>query len=166
MMSIRLILKSIFFFHGTFLHELAHYVAALILGRAEGFSVWPKIQGGHFVFGSVNSRTRYKVLSSFIAFAPLIWWVVLLLILRYLRIIGTDAGPCSINFRLILKKVESLNLSKILFLWLFLQILWAGRPSLEDLKNFFKGLFSVSGIILIAVVAALIYITRYIITAP
>ena len=57
-MRIRLILKFIFFFPGTFLHELAHYVAALVLGKAEGFSVWPRMEGNSFVFGSVKSRTR------------------------------------------------------------------------------------------------------------
>lgn len=158
MRRLRLILKFIFFFPGTFLHELAHYSAALVLGKAEGFSVWPRIEGGNFVFGSVKSRTRYKVLSSFIAAAPVIWWVVLVLTLRYLHFIGTLNGIPSINFGMISMKLKSFTSSDIFFIWLFLQILWAGRPSLQDVKNFIRGFFSVSGIMLVSVVAGLIYL--------
>jgi len=158
MITLRLILKFIFFFPGTFLHELAHYVAALFLGRAEGFSVWPKIEGNSFVFGSVKSRTRYKVLSSFIALAPVIWWGVLVLALRYLHFIGTPNGVPSINFGMIVMKLKAFTSSDALFLWLFLQIVWAGRPSLQDVKNFISGFFSVSGVMLISAVAAVIYL--------
>ncbi|MFI5295123.1 MAG: hypothetical protein ACHQ0Y_08890 [Thermodesulfovibrionales bacterium] len=158
MRRLRLILKFIFFFPGTFLHELSHYCAALVLGKAEGFSVWPRIEGGNFVFGSVKSRTRYKVLSSFIAAAPVIWWVVLVLTLRYLHFIGTLNGIPSINFGMISMKLKSFTSSDTFFIWLFLQILWAGRPSLQDVKNFIRGVFSVSGIMLLSVVAGLIYL--------
>ncbi len=157
MITLRLMLKFIFFFPGTFLHELAHYGTALVLGKAEGFSVWPRVEGGNFVFGSVKSRTRYKVLSSFIALAPLVWWVVLVLVLRHLHFIGTRGGVPSINFEMIVMKLESFTSSDAFFIWLFLQIIWAGRPSREDVKNFVRGLFSVSGIILVSAVTALIY---------
>ena len=166
MVTLRLILKFIFFFPGTFLHELAHYAAALVLGRAEGFSVWPRMEGGNFVFGSVKSRTRYKVLSSFIALAPVIWWVVLVLTLRHLHFIRILNGVPSINFGMIAIKLKSFTSSDALFLWLFLQILWAGRPSLQDVKNFMRGLFSVSGIVLVSAVAAVVYIMRRFVLNP
>jgi hypothetical protein len=158
MITLRLILKSIFFLPGTFLHELTHYVAALVLGKAGGFSVWPRVENGTFIFGSVKSRTRYKVLSSFIAAAPIIWWVVLVLTLRYLHFIGTLNGVPSINFGMIGMKLKSFSFPDLFFLWLFLQVLWAGRPSLQDVKNFIRGFFSVSGILLISVAAGLIYL--------
>jgi hypothetical protein len=160
-MRIRLILKFIFFFPGTCLHELAHYIAALILGKAEGFSVRPKVEGGSFVFGSVKSSSKYKVLSSFIAIAPLLWWVVLVLILRYLHVIGAGNSVPAIHFGMMVKKLKSFSLSDAFFLWLFMQILWAGRPSLQDVKNFFRGFLSVSGILLISMAAGLIYMTRH-----
>jgi len=128
------------------------------MGKAEGFSVWPRIEGGNFVFGNVKSRTRYKVLSSFIAAAPVIWWVVLVLTLRYLHFIGTLNGIPSINFGMISMTLKSFTSSDIFFIWLFLQILWAGRPSLQDVKNFIRGFFSVSGIMLVSVVTGLIYL--------
>lgn len=166
MIRLRLILKFIFFFPGTFLHELAHYGMALVLGEAEAFSIWPRIEGGNFVFGSVKSRTRYKVLSSFIALAPVIWWVVLVLTLRYLHFIGTLNCVPSINFGMIALKLKSFTSSDTFFLWLFLQILWAGRPSMQDVKNFIKGGVSVSGIMLVSVVTALIYIIRRFVLNP
>jgi hypothetical protein len=160
-MRIRFILKFIFFFPGTFLHELAHYAAALVLGKAEGFSVWPRVEGNSFVFGSVKSRTRYKVLSSFIAIAPLLWWVVLFFILRYLRVIGAGNGMPEINFGMTVDKINYFSLSDAFLLWLFVQILWAGRPSLQDIKNFFRGLLSISGFLLLLTAAGLIYLIRH-----
>ena len=160
-MRIRLIVKGMFFFPGTFLHELAHYGAALVLGKAEGFSVWPKVEGNNFVFGSVKSRTRYKVLSSFISIAPLLWWVFLFLILRYLRIIGAGNGMPKINFDMTIGKLKYFSLSDAFALWLFVQVLWAGRPSLQDIKNFFRGLLSVSGFLLLSIAAGLIYLLRH-----
>ncbi len=91
-MRIRLAFQFIFYFFGTCLHELAHYIAALLLGKAEGFSVIPRIEGAQFILGSVKSRVRYKFLSSFIAAAPLVWWAILLLIFSYLHIIQINNG--------------------------------------------------------------------------
>jgi hypothetical protein len=125
------------------------------LGRAEGFSVWPKIEGGSFVFGSVKSRARYKVLSSFIAAAPVIWWVVLFLTLRHLHFIGTLDGVPSINFGMIVMKLKAFTSLDAFFLWLLLQLLWAGKPSLQDVNNVINGFFSVSGIMFISAVAAI-----------
>ncbi len=161
MTKLRLILKFIFFLPGTFMHELAHYVAAVIFGKAEGFSVWPKVEGNSFVFGSVKSRTRYKVLSSFIAVAPLFWWAILFLILRYLHFIRKSNGMPKINFGMAVDKLKYFSLSDVFFLWLFIQILWAGRPSFQDVKNFFKGLISVSGFLLLSMAAVSIYLIRH-----
>jgi hypothetical protein len=162
-MRIRLIFKFIFYFFGTCLHELAHYVAALLLGKAEGFSVIPKIEGTRFVLGSVRSRVRYKFLSSFIASAPLIWWAILFLTLLYLHIIQVRNGMPIISFGLVAKRLKSLSLSDLFSLWIFIQLLWAGHLSLEDLKNVLRGLLSVSGMVLLSVVIILFYVVRHII---
>ncbi len=160
-MRIRLILKFIFFFPGTLLHELAHYCAASLFGKAEGFSVRPKVEGNSFVFGSVRSRTRYRVLSSFIAIAPLLWWIALFFLLEYLRVIRRGSGIPGINFGLVAGKLRHFSLSDAFALWLFLQILWAGRPSLQDIKNFLTGFLSFSGLLLLSIAAGLIYLLRY-----
>lgn len=160
-MRIGLTVKFIFFFVGTFLHELAHYLFALMLGRAEGFSVVPAIEGDKLVFGSVKSRTKYKVLSSFIASAPLIWWAVLVLLMIHLRLlIMRGSGIPKIDFSLLVRRVRLFSRWDILFIWLFLQMLWAGRLSATDMKNFAKGFLSVSGIVFIAAIAALVYFSK------
>ncbi len=158
-MRLRLISKFIFFLPGTFLHELTHFIAALVLGKAEGFSVWPRVEGDSFVFGSVKSRTRLKVLSSFIAVAPVLWWAILYIILRRSHFIA-GAGPTVTYVKAIVEKLKSFTYADAFSLWLLVQIIWAGRLSLQDMRNFFSGLLSVSGFALLAIVAAFIYIAK------
>ena len=160
MAKIKLFLKFIFFFFGTLLHESAHYLFALIFGKAEGFSVLPKTEGNRFVFGSVRSRTRYRVLSSFIAAGPLLWWGLLFLILIHVRVVRLTGGMPAIDFGPVLKKLRSFSWGDLFFIWLFLQFLWAGRPSMQDIKNFFRGLLSVSGAVFLAAAAALVYFSE------
>jgi hypothetical protein len=149
-LRIRLAFGFIFYFIGTCLHELAHYVAALLLGKAEGFSVIPRIEGNRIVFGSVRSRVRYKFLASFIAAAPLVWWAILFLILLYLNIIRLRNGIPDIGYELITKKLRSFSFSDVFFLWVFVQMVWAGRLSVQDIKNVFRGIFSVSGLVFLS----------------
>ena len=158
MTRLRLILKFIFFLPGTFLHELTHYVAALILGKAEGFSVWPKVEGNSFIFGSVKSRTRVKVLSSFIAVAPILWWAVLFIILRHVLFSRPEHSVGF--FAAMTKGLKTFSYTDAVLLWLLVQILWAGRLSIQDIKNFFSGLLSVSGLALLAIVAGLVYLIK------
>lgn len=159
-MQIRLALGFVFYFIGTCLHELTHYVAALLLGKAEGFSVIPRTEGNRFIFGSVRSRVRYKFLSSLIAAAPLAWWAILLLILLYLRIIRLRNGIPIIGYELIAKKLRSFSFSDAFSLWVFMQMVWAGRLSVQDINNVFKGIFSVSGLVFLSVVIVLFYLCR------
>jgi hypothetical protein len=160
-MKIRLAFGFIFYFVGTCLHELAHYVAAFLLGKAEAFSVIPRIEGNRFILGSVKSRVRYKLLSSFIAAAPLVWWAILFLILLYLHIIRLRNGIPIIAYELIAKKLRSFSFSDVFSLWVFMQMVWAGRLSVQDIKNVFRGIFSVSGLVFLSVVIILIYLFRY-----
>ena len=163
-MRIRLAFKLIFYFFGTCLHELAHYVAALLLGKAEGFSVIPRIEGARFVLGSVRSRVRYKFLSSFIASAPLVWWAILFLTLLYLHIIQVRNGMPIIPSGLAAKRLKAASFSDLLYLWVFIQLLWAGHLSVEDLKNVLRGMLSVSGMVFLSAVTILLYVFRNIIS--
>ena len=160
-MSIRLAFKVIFYFCGTCLHELAHYVAALLLGKAEGFSVIPRIEGKRFVLGNVRSSVRYSFLTSFIAVAPLVWWVILFLILLRLHVIYLNNSLPSISYGEVGKRLKSLSFSDIFFLWILVQLFWAGHLSGEDLRNIFKGMISVSGVIFLVVVGLLFYLYRH-----
>ena len=161
MLRIKLILKFVFYLFGTFLHELSHYTAALFLGKPEGFSLMPKIEDGSFIFGSVKYRVRYKVLSSFIASAPLLWWVFLILMLLHFKLVLMSWWVPGLNYSLIWQRLKSFSLSDVVLIWLFIQLLWAGRLSSKDVKNFFSGIFSVSGLVLISTIALIIYALRY-----
>jgi hypothetical protein len=157
MVRMKLFLKFIFFFAGTFLHELAHYLSALSLGKAEGFSVLPRIEGNMFIFGSVRSSTRYRVLSSFVACAPLIWWAVLLAIFFYLGLITINGHAPRVDFASLKEKIRSFSGKDLFFIWIFLQLLWAGRLSGPDIVNFFRGFFSFSGLVLLSAIVIMFY---------
>jgi hypothetical protein len=161
MMRLRIVLRSIFFLLGTFLHELIHFVVALCLGKAEGFSVRPRIEGDTVIFGSVRSKVRYKVLSSFIAIAPLLWWVILLLILQHLCVLRISGRVPRIRAAAVLRMLKHFSLSDVFSLWLFVQMFWAGTLSVTDIKNFFGGIFSLSGVLLISAALVLVYCSRH-----
>lgn len=158
-MTMRLLLQVIFFLPGTFLHELAHYLCALAVGRAEGFSLIPRVEGGLFIFGRVLSRTRYKVLSSLVAAAPLLWWIIVVMIMIHFRRLSIRNGLPEIDFSGIPGKESSWG-ARIFAGWLILQVLWAGRLSAADIVNVMRGLFSVSGFVLLGAALVLVYFVK------
>ncbi len=156
--KIRLALKVLFFFFGTFLHEFAHYVAAMFFGKPTGFSVIPKVSGDDLVFGSVKARTRYRVFSSLIAAAPLAWWFILILFLAHLRVMITSVDFPAVHVMLSPGRLRFFSPWNILFLWLAIQLLWAGRLSSQDIRTFFSGIFSPSGALLCSATAILFFV--------
>jgi hypothetical protein len=159
-MRARLFLKALVYFFGTFLHEVSHFFVAACLGKAEGFSLVPRIEGDSFVFGSVRARVRYKVLLSLIAIAPLVWWLILFWVLRHLYVIRMTNGIPRINFSVMWPMLKSFSLRHAFFLWLFMQMLWAGKLSLQDVKEALRSLFSLSGLVVILTVWGLLYCWR------
>ena len=161
-MKIKLFCKSILFFFGTFLHELSHFTAALLLGKPEGFSILPRIDGDSFVFGEVRARVRYKVLGVFIATAPLVWWVILFFMVKHILPAFQKPDIQVINIAFFLEKLKSLSLRDIFPLWFASQLLWAGRLSMQDMKTCFRGIVSPSGLFLISAAVLLVKLFRYI----
>ena len=162
MIKIKLFCKSILFLFGTFLHEFSHFAAALLLGKPEGFSIVPRIDGDSFIFGEVRARVRYKVLGVFIATAPLVWWVILFFMVKH--ILPASQGPemQGLNIATFLEKLKSLSLRDVFPLWFASQLLWAGRLSMQDMKTCFRGIVSPSGLFLISAAVLLVKIFRYI----
>jgi hypothetical protein len=160
LMKIKLFFKSILFLFGTFLHEFSHFTVALLLGKPEGFSIVPRIDGGSFIFGEVRARVRYKVLGGFVAIAPLVWWVVLFIMARHVLAasIADMQGPDIATF---LARLKSMSLRDVFPLWLACQLLWAGRLSMQDIKTCLKGIASPSGLFLIASITLLVKFLRY-----
>jgi glycosyltransferase involved in cell wall biosynthesis len=156
----RLFFKGIFYLFGTFLHELAHYCAAALLGKAEGFSIMPRIEDDSFIFGSVKSKVRYKIFSSFVAIAPLLWWAVLILAFIHFGLIGMSGRVPKVHFPMLFQKIRFFSFRDALFIWLSIQMIWAGMLSMRDIRNVLKGFFSFSGLLLAAGVASLVYLSR------
>ena len=161
-MKIKLFCKSILFLFGTFLHEFSHFTAALLLGKPEGFSVVPKIDGDSFIFGEVRARVRYKVLGGLVAIAPLVWWVVLLFMVRHTLTASLGPDIQELNATTFLEKLKPLSLRDVFPLWFACQLLWAGRLSLQDVKTCLRGIFSPSGLFLILSAVLLVKFFRYI----
>jgi hypothetical protein len=159
--KIRLLPKIIFLFPGTFCHELAHYLAAIVFGRPAGFSVIPRISGDNLILGNVKASTRFKVFSSFIAVAPLIWWLVLYLLLAHCRAVRTAVDRPLVHFTLSFGRRGSFSLVDIALFWLAIELLWAGRLSAQDIKTSLAGLFSLSGLFFAVMIAALIFVTHH-----
>ena len=65
---------------------------------------------------------------------------------------------------LVAKRLKSVSFSDLFYLWIFIQLLWAGRLSVEDLKNVLRGMLSVSGMVFLSVVTILFYLLRHIIS--
>jgi len=161
LMKIKLLCRSILCLFGTFLHEISHFAAALFLGKPEGFSIVPKIEGDVFIFGKVRARVRYKVLSVFIAGAPLIWWTLLLIMVRQALFISPEVDMQGPNMSLLLEKLKSFSIHDVFYLWLFSQLLWAGRLSIQDIKTCISGIISPSGLIFISLTALILQLLRY-----
>jgi len=147
-MKIILFCRSIFCLFGTFLHEFSHFAVALFLGKPEGFSIMPRIEGDIFIFGEVRARVRYKVLSVFIAGAPLIWWALLMIMVRHALFVSSGTDLKELNMSILLRKLRSFSIRDVFSLWLVFQLLWAGRLSIRDVKACIRGIISPSGLIL------------------
>lgn len=156
-MGIRVALKAVLFLPGTFLHEFAHYLSAVILGQATGFSVMPRIERERIVFGSVTSRTRFRVFSSIIAVSPLVWWGVLAAVANHFGALEFRSGMPRLHLDPFRTKLLNFSTSDLFSSWLLLQIAWAGILSETDFRNFLKGLLSASGVIAALLMALAIY---------
>ncbi len=148
-MNLKLILKIILYFPGTFAHEFSHWVCALLFGSAKGFNIVPRREGDNLIFGSVSAAVRYKVFWIFIGAAPLVWWVALYRLLKYYLVMHAVIETPKVYITLSFERLASASPVDLFFLWLATQLFWAGRLSMQDIKMCMAGLFSVSGAILI-----------------
>ena len=161
-MKIKLLCRSVLCLFGTFLHELSHFAVAMLLGKSEGFSIVPRIDGDSFIFGEVKARVRFRILAVFIACAPLIWWALLLIIVKHVLsdFSGPDVQRPSVT--VFLEKLKTFSLRDVFLLWFASQLLWAGRLSTQDIKTCFRGIISPSGLFLIGTAVLLVQILRHV----
>ena len=161
-MKIKLYCRSILCLFGTFLHEFSHFAVALFLGHPEGFSIVPRREGDALIFGEVRARVRYKVLSVFIAGAPLIWWALLLIMVRHALPAYPGTDMQGLNMSILLERLRSFSIRDVLCLWLVSQLFWAGRLSIQDIRVCILGIISPSGLVLISLAALMHQFFAYI----
>jgi len=144
---IKILFIYLFYLPGLILHEGSHALAALMtLSSIKEIKLFPNIQfednGAYRVtYGYVSSAVRFKASFMLIGIAPLFLWLI------PANIVLTE-GWISIDTMKIYWDTI-LRMRNLPFIYLFLQIFWAGFPSSQDWKVFFVGLFSVSGLVLI-----------------
>lgn len=142
---------ALFFFTGTFLHELSHFIMAKLTGaRVVGFSMMPKLSRDTYgrvtgyEYGSVNAVPKFKGLMFLVGFSPILLWALLWYILVYVEVII----PHDSSFNLDLYPLLSF---KNWWIWFAaVQLLWSGMPSVQDIKVSINGFASFSGAVLIA----------------
>lgn len=148
------------FLPGIFLHELSHYLMALILRVNVGkFSLWPQKKGKELVLGSVQVSGVGPLRHSMVGIAPLIFGCfVVLAIGRFLQF--DDLGP--VLFRGDVTHTLDLISTSIatpdFWLWLYLlfAIANAMMPSAADRVYWLPVTLAFLAIIAVAVAAGLI----------
>lgn len=152
-------IKLLLLLPGTFLHELAHYIPALLFRTKPTFSVLPKLNEG--TAGRVtHQQARYKISNTIIAMMPLIWWVLLFVIYNQIQLLSYSLLYEEITLRFTaLHHYTYVELITLIYLtW---QLLWAGSLSRQDWLNAINGMVSISGVILIASIVLLYYVKAY-----
>jgi hypothetical protein len=160
---------------GTFLHEAAHWTAAKITlsetpssavieeedengnkfkKNVPGFTIIPRIKKDYVVYGHVFSIPRINASLVLISAAPLVWLVALYYLLLSYGFLYVSLENGKLFFNLNYQKLFILD--NWLILYVSLQLIWAGTLSSQDIRMFFKGLFSPS-FIAIALVLVGIY---------
>ncbi len=171
------ITHAIFFFPGTFLHELLHLLAAILamfLGvllnlfsqmfrmgpvshiRITSFNIIPNFKTG--VYGSVKYEGGSSFTLIFVSAAPKLAWVFLWYYLISLDFINTGiletTGEQKITFRWWHMSTAEIMLG----VYIGLQLLWAGSLSRQDWHNIFMALGKILAVALfIATIAYMAY---------
>jgi len=170
MLYIKVFLEFIFYLLGTFLHESAHWVGAILTlsyvprkalieeedengnkykKEVAGFTIIPKIKKNHIVYGHVLSSPRIKAAFVIISIAPLVWLVALYYMLYTSGLLYFSVEDGNIYFALDYKSLFSSE--NLLIIYLSLQLIWAGTLSSQDIKMFFVGVFSISFLVIASV---------------
>lgn len=152
MQKTKLFLKLFFYLPGTLLHELAHYVPALIFRTRPTLSVLPSLRDDSA--GRVTHIVpKYGIQKTVIALFPALWIAVLLWAWSTLGILSIDTAMQSISLTFRLPKYSVFGY--LIFVYFSLQLLWAGTLSRRDLHNAIAGLFSLSGAVAVSLFYAI-----------
>jgi hypothetical protein len=131
----------VLFLPGTLLHELSHWLTALLLGVKTGrFSLWPQMKkGGELQMGSVQVELSDPFRHSLIGLAPLIFGTLAVLLIGQglLNLGRLGAAFNSGDIEQIIEAIARLLLVPDVWLWLYLifAISNAMLPSASDRES-------------------------------
>ena len=154
------ILFIIFVLPGTLLHELLHAFGTFISGgNIKSFSLWPHFnEDGSITLGAVVSAHRYKWAFVITSIAPLFSWVLLYFFVTRFVLPVFDFS----NFELFQFLKMFFSMDMLLYLYISYLLFMAGILSRQDIKVFFWGLFSISGMIFLLSTILAVYLYIYI----
>jgi len=148
-------LKSLFVLPGTTMHELMHFlIAVLTLSKITSFNLIPKVKWENSVpeviYGSVGYISRLKLFDIPINLAPLLLIPLSWLILHYFGYVNIPKHFNDIQFNY--KPIFTIK-GAIAALFV-IEMLWASLPSSQDLKNVANGFMSISFLVFILILVA------------
>lgn len=156
---IQLWLKSLFVLPATTMHELMHFlIAILTLSKITSFNLIPKIKWddnnpAEIIYGSVGYVPKLKMLHIPINLAPLLLIPLSWFMLYYFHIINTlvDFSHLHVNYNFVL------SIKGIIVLLIAVEMLWGSIPSTQDFKNVKDGILSLSFLFFMIVAVGIYY---------
>ncbi len=158
--SVAIWLYFFLFLPGIFLHELSHYVMALLLRVNVGnFSLWPQKKGRELVLGSVQVRGVGPLRHSLVGIAPLLFGSLAVLIIgRFLHFDALGGEMLRGDLTAVLDILSGSIATPDFWLWLYLlfAIANAMMPSASDRVYWLPVVLFFAAIIAIGVAMGLI----------
>jgi len=161
--KVRVGFRSLFYFPGTFAHELLHYIGFRLMGfRGLSLSLLPKATSTQeIIMGSVSAslaedKTRLR---GFVpAILPKLWWIALYYLLTYIGWVEVVYVEGYKGIFLNLEAMDFSDATTYLMLYITLQLFYAGGLSFQDWKTAFAAIFSLYGLSILSLgVLAAIY---------
>lgn len=158
--SVAIWLYFFLFLPGIFLHELSHYVMALLLRVNVGnFSLWPQKKGKELVLGSVQVRGVGPLRHSLVGAAPLLFGSLAVLIIgRFLHFDALGSEMMRGDLTAVLDILSGSIATPDFWLWLYLlfAIANAMMPSAADRVYWLPVLLFFTAIIAVGVTMGII----------
>ena len=110
------------FLPGILIHELSHYLVAVLLRARPGkFTLWPQNRRGRVILGSVEVRTDNPLVHSLIGVAPLVFGsIAVWLIAQFLRFDQLAEATTSGSLDQLFRVLGDILTTPDFWLWLYL----------------------------------------------
>lgn len=152
---IKIAIAYVFYLPGLIMHEGAHALAAILtFSKITAVNLVPSInfyEDGRYkvVYGYVNSVARIRAAYMVIGAAPLFLLAIPIGVASYNGWVDLNTGAIALD--------TMLAVDNAWFVFMTLQVFWGCIPSSQDIKVFFHGMISPSGLVITAILIALVY---------